>query len=342
MEKILTVSVAGYNVAKTIRQALDSLMNENIIDKLDIIVNDDGGKDNTVEIVEEYRAKYPDSIRIIHKENGGYGSVINTNLQLAKGKYFKQLDGDDWFETGELEGFVHLLEEINDDCVLTQVRVFREDTNETKISRDSKYLETTEGSHRFDETTFRDFLSMHSATFRTEAIQDKGIHITEHCFYTDTEYVNSTLPFIDTFYVYPHVIYVYRKGVEGQSISWSGRLKHYKEHETVLWKHVEIFNKIEEPHKKKLLRNRLINMGRAHLGYFYRFPVSLKNYKEYKAFGKKLHQRIPEIENSIARCSVLWKIVIRSGYRLYLLPRIPMYLRDKGVLFTQRIDIADD
>ena len=329
MEKILTVSIAGYNVEKTIRQTLESLMNDKIMDRLDIIVNDDGGKDGTVRIAEEYRQKYPESIRVVHKENGGYGSVINTNLQLAKGKYFKQLDGDDWFEAGELEAFVRLLETIDDDCILTHVKVFMEDTGATVIEKGSRYPETTEGSHRFDETTFRNFLSMHSVTFRTNAIRDKGIHITEHCFYTDTEYVNSALPFIETFYLYPHVIYVYRTGVEGQSISWSGRLKHYKEHETVFWKHVEISEAITEPHKKVLITNRLVNFGRAHLGYFFRFPVSAANYREFRAFGKKLHQKVPELEQRIARCSALWGIVIRSGYRLYLTPRILFSLKDR-------------
>jgi len=340
MEKILTVSIAGYNVEGTIRQTLDSLLVEQVIGKLDIIVNDDGGTDGTVAIAEEYRKRYPDSIRIVHKENGGYGSVINTNLALAEGKYFKQLDGDDWFESKQLERFIDLLEKTEADCILTRVKIVNDHLQTTKIA--NCYTEIEEGFHRFDETDFQAFLTMHSVTFRTKAVQNRDIHITEHCFYTDTEYVNSALPYVDTFYLYPHVIYVYRRGVEGQSVSWSGRQKHYKEQETVFWKNAETYRRLEEPHKKQLVANRLNNSGRAHLGYFFRFPVSKEKRSEFQAYGRKLHEELPEIETSIKRRSVFWRVIIGSNYRLYLLPRIPVWMKDHHLYFRKKSNVPAD
>lgn len=60
--KILTVSIAAYNMEKYIRQALDSLIDERVIGDLDVFVIDDGGTDRTFEIAKEYAAKYPHSI----------------------------------------------------------------------------------------------------------------------------------------------------------------------------------------------------------------------------------------------------------------------------------------
>lgn len=76
-EKVATISIAAYNMEKHIRKTLDSLLDERVIDDLEVLVVDDGGTDRTLEIANEYAATYPNSIFPIHKENGGYGSVLN-------------------------------------------------------------------------------------------------------------------------------------------------------------------------------------------------------------------------------------------------------------------------
>ena len=75
MSKTLTISIAGYNVEKYIRETLDSLCLGTIIEDIEVFVVDDGGKDNTYEIAKEYEEKYPNSIHAVHKENGGWGST---------------------------------------------------------------------------------------------------------------------------------------------------------------------------------------------------------------------------------------------------------------------------
>ncbi|MCD7790137.1 MAG: glycosyltransferase family 2 protein [Bacteroides thetaiotaomicron] len=84
MNKILTTSIAAYNVENYIRRTNDSLIDEEIIDDLEILVVDDGGKDNTLKIAQEYVEKYPKSIFPVHKENGGYGFTINTSTELRR------------------------------------------------------------------------------------------------------------------------------------------------------------------------------------------------------------------------------------------------------------------
>ena len=77
MGKILSVSIASYNVEKFIRKALDSCCVPEIMDRLEVLVVNDGSTDSTLEIAREYEEKYPQTFRVIDKKNGGYGSTVN-------------------------------------------------------------------------------------------------------------------------------------------------------------------------------------------------------------------------------------------------------------------------
>jgi glycosyltransferase involved in cell wall biosynthesis len=96
--KILTVSVSAYNVENYIDEALSKfLVLGDMLNDIEILIIDDGGTDRTKDIALMYAQKYPETYKFIHKQNGGWGSTVNTGIRLASGKYFKQLDGDDYF-----------------------------------------------------------------------------------------------------------------------------------------------------------------------------------------------------------------------------------------------------
>jgi 7,8-dihydropterin-6-yl-methyl-4-(beta-D-ribofuranosyl)aminobenzene 5'-phosphate synthase len=79
-------------------------------DRVEIIIIDDGSKDNTGAIADEYAARYPDIIRVVHQPNGGHGEGINQGLRHATGKYFKTVDSDDWLSE-DFPRFLDLLED---------------------------------------------------------------------------------------------------------------------------------------------------------------------------------------------------------------------------------------
>ena len=118
MGKILTVSIAAYNVEQYIDKALRSLICSRM-DKLEVLIIDDGSTDNTFSVAKGYESRYPETFHTIHKENGGYGSTINHSIGIATGKYFKQLDADDCFDTGNLNAFIDYLENNSSDLVLS-------------------------------------------------------------------------------------------------------------------------------------------------------------------------------------------------------------------------------
>ena len=229
MEKVLTISIAAYNVQDFIEHTLDSL-NIGKSSDLEVIVVNDGSKDDTLKLAKSYEEKYPNIFKVIDKENGGYGSTINTGIELATGKYFKQLDGDDWYDTGSLKKVIEALKNIDEDIVYTPYILYYEKDGSQKV-------EHNEIEKHADNTSIEEliinanpYLPMHSLMFKTKILKDNNVKILEHCFYTDVEYAVYPFLYSKTLRVLDIPLYVYRIGREGQSVSVEGRIKHYQDH----------------------------------------------------------------------------------------------------------------
>ena len=65
MAKILSVSVAAYNVESTLRETLDAFVASGVLDDLDVMIVDDGSSDGTAKLAQEYVDRYPDTFRLI-------------------------------------------------------------------------------------------------------------------------------------------------------------------------------------------------------------------------------------------------------------------------------------
>ena len=89
----LSVVVPAYNCQNTLAQTLDSIVNQECKD-LEIIIVNDGSKDNTEKICKEYCDKY-ENIRYFNKENSGVSDTRNIGIKNAKGTYIAFLDSDD-------------------------------------------------------------------------------------------------------------------------------------------------------------------------------------------------------------------------------------------------------
>ena len=89
----LSIIVPVYNVEKYLQRCMESLLTQNI-SNYEIILVDDGSKDKSSEICDEYASKYS-FVRVIHKENEGLGYARNSGLAVAKGKYVSFVDSDD-------------------------------------------------------------------------------------------------------------------------------------------------------------------------------------------------------------------------------------------------------
>lgn len=234
-EKILTVSIAAYNMEQYLEETLVSLVNPDCIHMLDVIIVNDGSTDKTREIAMRYTEQYPDSFRLIDKENGGYGSTINCALKHARSKYIKLLDGDDWFETENLPVFLEYLQKTNEDLVLTSYRYYDCDKNHPNGMESLPY--EPYASLGIEKLTK---YSMYALAVRTELVKD-SVTITENCYYTDVEWYLKAAICCKSFVALPVDIYCYRLGREGQSVSVEGYIKHIAEHEYITKLAVDLY-----------------------------------------------------------------------------------------------------
>ena len=89
---LISVIVPVYNVERYLRECLDSLINQTYND-LEVIMVDDGSKDSSGKICDEYSEKY-DNFKVIHKENAGLGMARNTGFEYIKGGYVTFVDSN--------------------------------------------------------------------------------------------------------------------------------------------------------------------------------------------------------------------------------------------------------
>ena len=225
--KILTISIAAYNVARFIRETLDSLkIDTKLMEKIEVIIVDDGSSDSTAKIANEYSEKFPNTFITVSKTNGGYGSTINCSLARANGKYFKLLDGDDWFNNDNLSGFIAYLESCNSDLVITPYFLVDAKSKTEKLVDDKENLPSKET--KINEVDIKNDIVMHEIAVKTSILKN-NISITNKCFYTDNEFTFFSIFLSSTISKFLKPIYCYRMGEVGQSVSLEGERKHYKD-----------------------------------------------------------------------------------------------------------------
>lgn len=234
MEKQLSVIIPSYNVEDTLPATLDSLLglNEDDLALLEVIVVNDGSKDKTLQVAQNYQNHFPSVVRIIDKENGGHGSTINAGIQSATGRYFKVVDGDDFVSTG-LGDFLKGLININVDLVLTPyIKEYTNQHKEIVAYPDLKNKKT----YTYDQALqqLNRVPDMHSIAYRTNLLRDNHIQLSEHCFYVDIQYNVFPIHLIKTVLYWDLPIYRYQLGDENQSVSTKSYLKNKDMHLHVL------------------------------------------------------------------------------------------------------------
>jgi glycosyltransferase involved in cell wall biosynthesis len=110
---IVTVLITTYNYAQFILEAIDSVLNQTYpIDKIEIVVVDDGSVDGTKEVLNTLISE--NKICYYYQENGGKGSASNLGIQKSSGKYIFNLDADDYFFADKIIKTVEIFESDSD------------------------------------------------------------------------------------------------------------------------------------------------------------------------------------------------------------------------------------
>lgn len=113
----VTVVVPIYNVQKYVIKCLDSLKKQ-VFDDFEVLAINDGSTDNSYQVVKDF-IKDDSRFRLINKENGGYGSVLEMGIKKAEGKYILICDSDDWLAKNALEVLYKKAEKSDLDIVVS-------------------------------------------------------------------------------------------------------------------------------------------------------------------------------------------------------------------------------
>ncbi len=230
-QKEITFVIPCFNSAEYMDHCIDSILRGTGNIEI-IIVNDGSTKDNTAEKADEWAARHPETIKVIHQENKGHGGAVMAGLRAASGVYFKVVDSDDWLDPVALN------------LTMSKLRHFIGSGSPVDlVIANYVYEHTVSGSQKvikyrgmlpqnrvftWNEVGFSgpgQNILMHSAIYRTQVLRDSGVDLPEHTFYVDNIFVYQPLPYVQTLFYLPVNLYRYFIGREDQSVNESVQIK---------------------------------------------------------------------------------------------------------------------
>ena len=309
--KILTIAICAYNMEEYLAGCLDSLIIKNS-DKLEVLIMNDGSKDRTAEIATEYGQRYPDTFIPVNKENGGWGSNINMAIQKATGKYFKEVDADDW-----LNGDV--LDEVITDMVTKDVDLYV--TNHVyRLGDEARKNVPDWEPHAGQIKELKDvegfYYPVWDAAFRTELLRDNYKNLPHGTLYTDSLLILYAAPYLNMAYFNGEVLYNYRLGRDGQSVDVNSLFNHHRDLLKVWHESVEFYLNLSEEKQENI---HLL----AKMEYNYKIFMDYL-IRMYKKDSKTIRKAMMEMDEDLKRIDFLYrkegeakriKLLRMTGYR---------------------------
>lgn len=183
---LLSVVIPMYNCAPVITRCLDSID----YPECEILVVNDGSKDNGADVVEQYVATHS-NVRLINKPNGGVSSARNLGIEQAKGTYISFIDADDYIVSGGLERIVNIAEEYHADVVKFR-NISVSDTDEQDKSSVADVpinMEQTTGIGVLQRHDISDYIVWDSIYRRSVIIDNNVRFMTDLCLREDDTFM---------------------------------------------------------------------------------------------------------------------------------------------------------
>ena len=193
---------------------------------VEILIVDDGSKDDTAAIADEYAEKYPTIVKAIHQENGGHREAVNAGIRNATGLYFKVVDSDDWVDESAYMEILNTLRrfvygEKTLDMLVSNFVYEKQGSDRKKVMNYRTALPENQLIDWDDVKVFilGQYILMHSVIYRTELLRQCGLELPKHTFYVDNIFVYQPLPHVKTLYYLNVNFYRYFIGRDDQSVN---------------------------------------------------------------------------------------------------------------------------
>ncbi len=200
----VSVIVPIYNVEKYLEKCINSLLSQTLEDIQIILVND-GSKDNSGNIAKEYEKNNKDRVIYVEKENGGLSDARNYGLKYATGDFIAFLDSDDYIEKNAYEEMYNKAIEENADYV--ECDFIWEFPNKIRVDKQYPY------KNKKEMLSFVRVVAWNKLIKR-QLITDNNLEFPKGLRYEDIEFTYKLIPFVNKFaYVdKPFIHYVQREG----------------------------------------------------------------------------------------------------------------------------------
>lgn len=326
MEKILTIVVPAYNAEAYLEYNLNSFLHPSILNDIEVLIINDGSTDRTGSIAQNFVNRYPQTYRLISKENGGHGSGINLGIRLASGKYLKIVDSDDWVNPKQFVSFVHFLKHQDADIVhsgFLWIYEYDKQANNRRIKPEIRepFANVKYGHvYAFNEVANQLYIKIHSMTLKTEILRLMCFPIDEKCFYVDTEFIIYPIPYIKTICFFNGFVYMYRLHGEGQSVDIHKMQENIHDYDRVLnsiFKYYRLLgNQIPCSLQKKTYIAKIIARTiSGKMKILLSYTPSSTQKKRIIAFDQKVKKYFPEIYNQNINPAI--KFLRLSNYSIY-------------------------
>ena len=260
--KYISFAIPCYNSEAYMEKAINSILPGG--EDVEIIIVNDGSKDGTQKIAEQYQEKYPTIIKAVNKENGGHGDAVNCGLAHATGQYFKVVDSDDWLDEDSLmkildaiKGFTEADSQV--DMVISNYVYEKVGMEHKKVIRYDNVLPENQIFRWDDIGRFRldQYILMHSVIYRTELLLLCQLKLPMHTFYVDNIYVYYPLPHVRRLYYMDEDFYRYYIGREDQSVNEKVMIRRLDQQIFVTKKMIDMYQMKEIMNRK--LKKYMIN-----------------------------------------------------------------------------------
>ncbi len=219
----VSILVPIYNVERYLRECLDSLLNQTL-DDIEIICINDGSTDATPQILEEYSSR---EIKIINKENSGYGASMNMGLQAATGEYIGILESDDFADINMYKNLYDIAKKHNADVVISDFNCYwSEPVKIKKANRTRKYPHNKIINIKNLPSLLRNRTTIWSCIYKKELINKYNIRFLETpgASYQDTSFRLKTLAGAERVVAVPEAYVNYRQDNANSSVKSKGKV----------------------------------------------------------------------------------------------------------------------
>lgn len=303
--KLLTCVVPCYNSADYMRKAVDSLLVGG--EEMDVLIVDDGSTDGTAAVADEYAAKWPGIVRVIHQPNGGHGSGLNQGIRTAEGIYFKVLDSDDRVTPDGLKKLLDLMRSHSapEDQVDLVVHDYMYDRGETQNVFSVSYRWVMRGGKVQTWADCRHFIPskqfmIHSIAYRVQLLRDHRYTLPEHTFYEDNLYIYQPLMWTKKVAYCNAYVHAYNIGRDDQSINEKNLLRRLDQLTSMITRMATTYRFSELQTLPKQQRDYMISNVAAQLLCVFSLQF-IENTPESLSSNKKVWQTIESFDPQLCR-----------------------------------------